>query len=90
MSTATSWKTLEANGAVVGAGAPALGRPTCLGLPASLQHGTITVLGCIENRVYTGRSRFRWSAAHPPHSPDRGAAELCRGTAGTAFDGVRV
>lgn len=35
-------------------GAPALGRPTCMALPASLQHGLITSLGCIGNRVYTG------------------------------------
>ena len=35
-------------------GAPALGRPTCMALPASLQHGAILSLGCIGNRVYTG------------------------------------
>jgi len=40
----------------VGSGAPALGRPTCMALPASLQHGAITSLGCIGNRVYTGLS----------------------------------
>ena len=38
----------------VGSGAPALGRPTCMALPASLEHGAITSLGCIGNRVYTG------------------------------------
>jgi uncharacterized protein (DUF169 family) len=38
----------------VGSGTPALGRPTCMALPASLQHGTITSLGCMGNRVYTG------------------------------------
>ena len=38
----------------VGSGAPALGRPTCMALPASLQYGTITSLGCMGNRVYTG------------------------------------
>ena len=38
----------------VGTGAPALGRPTCMALPASLQHGTVTSLGCIGNRTYTG------------------------------------
>ncbi len=38
----------------VGAAAPALGRPTCMALPAALQHGTITSLGCIGNRTYTG------------------------------------
>src|SRR5271169_6908843 len=35
-------------------GAPALGRPTCMALPAALAHGTISSLGCIGNRVYTG------------------------------------
>jgi uncharacterized protein (DUF169 family) len=43
-----------ANRAGVTSGAPALGRPTCMALPASLQHGTIISLGCIGNRVYTG------------------------------------
>ena len=38
----------------VGSGAPALGRPTCMALPAALQHGSITSLGCMGNRVYTG------------------------------------
>ena len=38
----------------VGTGAPALGRPTCMALPASLQHGTIASLGCMGNRIYTG------------------------------------
>jgi uncharacterized protein (DUF169 family) len=40
----------------VAGGAPALGRPTCMALPASLQHGAISSLGCIGNRVYTGLS----------------------------------
>jgi uncharacterized protein (DUF169 family) len=43
-----------ANRAGVGSGSPLLGRPTCMALPASLQHGAITSLGCIGNRVYTG------------------------------------
>jgi uncharacterized protein (DUF169 family) len=43
-----------ANRAGVGTGAPVLGRPTCMALPASMQHGAITSLGCIGNRVYTG------------------------------------
>jgi len=43
-----------ANRAGICSGAPALGRPTCMALPASLQHGAITSLGCIGNRVYTG------------------------------------
>ena len=32
---------------------PALGRPTCMALPAALTHGLITSSGCIGNRVYT-------------------------------------
>src|ERR1700682_3934537 len=43
-----------ANRAGVAAGFPALGRPTCMALPASLHHGAIFSLGCIGNRVYTG------------------------------------
>jgi len=43
-----------ANRAGVASGAPALGRPTCMALPATLQHGAILSLGCIGNRVYTG------------------------------------
>ena len=43
-----------ANRAGVGRGAPALGRPTCMALPASLQMGAILSLGCMGNRVYTG------------------------------------
>ena len=42
------------NRAGIASGAPALGRPTCMALPASLQHGAIFSLGCIGNRVYTG------------------------------------
>jgi uncharacterized protein (DUF169 family) len=33
---------------------PALGRPTCMALPASMQHGATMSLGCMGNRVYTG------------------------------------
>jgi uncharacterized protein (DUF169 family) len=38
----------------IASGAPALGRPTCMALPTSLQAGAILSLGCIGNRVYTG------------------------------------
>jgi uncharacterized protein (DUF169 family) len=38
----------------IGCGAPALGRPTCMALPATLQAGSILSLGCMGNRVYTG------------------------------------
>ncbi|HXY00440.1 MAG TPA: DUF169 domain-containing protein [Candidatus Limnocylindrales bacterium] len=44
------------NRAGVASGAPVLGRPTCMALPASLQHGAMISLGCIGNRVYTGLS----------------------------------
>ena len=37
----------------IGSG-PALGRPTCMALPASLKAGSILSLGCMGNRVYTG------------------------------------
>jgi len=43
-----------ANRAGVASGAPALGRPTCMALPAAMQMGAILSLGCIGNRVYTG------------------------------------
>lgn len=43
-----------ANRAGVTSGPPALGRPTCMALPASMQHGAILSLGCIGNRTYTG------------------------------------
>ena len=45
-----------AHRAGVGTGAPVLGRPTCMALPAALQFGTISSLGCTGNRVYTGLS----------------------------------
>ena len=32
---------------------PLLGRPTCMALPAALQHGSVMSSGCIGNRVYT-------------------------------------
>jgi uncharacterized protein (DUF169 family) len=38
----------------VSSGMPALGRPTCMALPASMAHGGISSLGCMGNRVYTG------------------------------------
>lgn len=38
----------------VTSGAPLLGRPTCMALPAALKMGALTSLGCIGNRVYTG------------------------------------
>ena len=43
-----------ANRAGVASGTPALGRPTCMALPAAMHLGAILSLGCIGNRVYTG------------------------------------
>lgn len=37
----------------VGVQTPALGRPTCMALPAALTRGLVTSSGCIGNRVYT-------------------------------------
>ena len=37
----------------IGTGVPALGRPTCMALPASLEHGAVLSLGCVGIRVYT-------------------------------------
>jgi uncharacterized protein (DUF169 family) len=39
-----------------GGAMPPLGRPTCMALPASMEKGTVSSLGCIGNRVYTGLS----------------------------------
>jgi uncharacterized protein (DUF169 family) len=33
---------------------PLLGRPTCMGLPAAMSHGSVMSTGCIGNRIYTG------------------------------------
>jgi uncharacterized protein (DUF169 family) len=46
--------TEAAGRAGVASGMPALGRPTCMALPATMQHGSILSLGCMGNRVYTG------------------------------------
>lgn len=43
-----------ANRAGLASGAPALGRPTCMALPAAIATGAILSLGCVGNRVYTG------------------------------------
>src|SRR5262249_51166540 len=43
----------EAAGHARISGSPALGRPTCRALPASLQARSVLSLGCIGNRVYT-------------------------------------
>jgi len=37
-----------------GGALPPLGRPACMALPAALAKGTVSSLGCIGSRVYTG------------------------------------
>jgi uncharacterized protein (DUF169 family) len=37
-----------------GSSLPLLGRPSCMALPAAFAHGTVSTLGCVGNRVYTG------------------------------------
>jgi uncharacterized protein (DUF169 family) len=43
-----------ASRAGAGSTLPLLGRPSCMALPAAMLHGTVTSLGCIGNRIYTG------------------------------------
>jgi uncharacterized protein (DUF169 family) len=42
-----------------------LARPTCMILPAALQHGTVASTGCIGNRVYTGLAETELYVAVP-------------------------
>jgi len=37
----------------IDAQAPLFGRPTCMAIPAALDHGVVASTGCIGNRVYT-------------------------------------
>ena len=37
-----------------GGALPPLGRPACMALPAAMEKGTVSSLGCIGSRVYTG------------------------------------
>ena len=43
-----------ASRAGAGSTLPLLGRPSCMALPAAMLQGTVTSLGCIGNRIYTG------------------------------------
>lgn len=43
----------------------ALGRPTCMALPAALAHGMVASTGCVGNRVYTGVEEGDLYAAVP-------------------------
>jgi uncharacterized protein (DUF169 family) len=55
---ATAMLLLEAaRRAGISSAVPAMGRPTCMALPAALESGAILSLGCIGNRSYTGLGR---------------------------------
>jgi uncharacterized protein (DUF169 family) len=58
-------------------GVEMLARPTCMVLPAALQHGTVASTGCIGNRVYTGLSDSELYVA----VPGRDLARVAQGTA---------
>jgi hypothetical protein len=82
----------------LGTGMPTLGRPTCMALPAAFEHGTITSLGCIGNRVYTGRGNVRGHARKRPGGSGSGFendregqrwAGLREGAAATALHNLK-
>jgi uncharacterized protein (DUF169 family) len=55
---------------------PPLGRPTCMALPASLEKGTVSSLGCIGNRVYTGLGEDELYMAVPGADLEKVASAL--------------
>jgi uncharacterized protein (DUF169 family) len=59
-----------------GGALPPLGRPTCMALPAALKSGTVSSLGCIGNRVYTGVGEDELYVAVPGKDLERVAAAL--------------
>jgi uncharacterized protein (DUF169 family) len=59
-----------------GGSMPLLGRPTCMSLPASLEKGTVSSLGCIGNRVYTGLTDDDLYVAVPGADIEKVAAAL--------------
>jgi uncharacterized protein (DUF169 family) len=59
-----------------GGALPPLGRPTCMALPASLEKGTVSSLGCIGNRVYTGLGEDELYVAVPGTDLDKVADAL--------------
>jgi uncharacterized protein (DUF169 family) len=59
-----------------GGSLPLLGRPTCMSLPASLEKGTVSSLGCIGNRVYTGLTDDDLYVAVPGADIEKVAAAL--------------
>jgi len=63
---------------------PLLARPTCMALPAALQHGLVTSAGCIGNRVYTGIGDDELYVAAPGRDLERLAVKMETITAANA------
>jgi uncharacterized protein (DUF169 family) len=59
-----------------GGALPPLGRPTCMALPAALDKGTVSSLGCIGNRVYTGLGEDELYVVVPGKDLEKVAAAL--------------
>ena len=53
----------------------ALGRPTCMVVPAAISHGVVASTGCIGNRVYTGLDQSELYVAVPGRDLQRIADE---------------
>ena len=59
-----------------GGALPPLGRPSCMALPAALEKGTVSSLGCIGNRVYTGLGEDELYVAVPGADLEKVASAL--------------
>ena len=72
----------------VGTGAPLLGRPTCMAIPAALVGGFIVSTGCIGNRVYTDMREDDLYAVIPARDLGRiaGALETISAANATLFE----
>ena len=68
----------------VAAHASALGRPTCMVVPAALSHGVVASIGCIGNRVYTGMKDSELYVAVPGRDLQRLADETATITSANA------
>jgi uncharacterized protein (DUF169 family) len=55
---------------------PLLARPTCMAIPAAIEHGMVTSAGCIGNRVYTNIGDGELYAAIPGRALELVAQEL--------------
>ncbi len=55
---------------------PLLARPTCMAIPAALEHGMVTSAGCIGNRIYTRIGDDEMYAAIPGRALEQIAEQL--------------